>query len=190
MNGAEKPLLLLAGKPLIAHVIARIAPQVDALVLNANGEPAGFEAFGYAVIPDREAGHPGPIAGVLAGFEWMKQNISDPEWLVSAPCDCPFLPRDLVQRLIGAATGRGVPVAIASSGTRHHPVVAVWNAHLRLSAEDVLHRRGLRKMDDLVESFANTRVEFAANPNDPFFNINTPADLAHAEALMTEPASA
>jgi molybdopterin-guanine dinucleotide biosynthesis protein A len=106
--------------------------------------------------------------------------------VVSCACDCPFLPLDLVSRLVGAAERANVPIAVAASGARHHPVVAAWRSDLPLDADDILRTRGLRKVDDVIESFANVRVEFSAEPIDPFFNINTPQDLSRAEALIQE----
>ena len=186
MNGADKPMLPLAGKPLIAHVIERAAPQVEELLINANADAARFVAFGHQVIADAETGYLGPLAGMLACFEWVKENRKGAEWLVSFACDCPYLPRDVVNQLIEGARRNDVPIAVAASGGRHHPVFAAWSMRLPLSSEDVLQTRGLRKVDDLIAAFANTRVEFAATAIDPFFNINTPEDLKHAEAVSAE----
>jgi len=186
MNGADKPMLALAGKTLMQHVVGRAAPQVDELLINANGDTGRFAGFGRTVVPDTIEGYPGPLAGILAGFEWTRQNRSDAQWLVSFACDCPFLPEDLVDRLIAAANTSKVPVSIAASGKRHHPVFSAWRTDLPLSADEVLRKRGLRKADSLVEGFPNVRVDFDARPIDPFFNINTPADLAYAESLIRD----
>ena len=189
MNGADKPMLRLAGKSLIGHVVERAAAQVDELLINANGDVTRFGDLGHEIVPDRQDGFLGPLAGVLACFEWVKENREDAEWLVSFACDCPFMPRDVVSRLIDAAHRSEVPIAIAASGGQHHPVFAAWSMRLPLESEDVLQTRGLRKVDYLIEAFPNTRVEFASTPVDPFFNINTPADLVRAESLISEHAS-
>ena len=186
MNGADKSMLPLGGKPLLQHVIARAAPQVDELLLSANGDPARFTAFGRTVIADHEAGYFGPIAGILSGFKWAKQNRAGAKWLISFACDCPFLPRDLVVRLLDGAEQADVPVAVAGSGRRHHPVFTAWSMSLPLSWAEILHVRALRAADHLIEMFPNTRVEFPDIPIDPFFNINTPDDLARAEVLVAE----
>jgi molybdopterin-guanine dinucleotide biosynthesis protein A len=183
MNGADKPLLILAGRTLMAHVIERAAPQVDELLINANGDLSRFDRFGRTLVSDPVGGYPGPLAGVLAAFEWTRQNRPDARWLVSFACDCPFLPRDLVSRLTTVAQNSGVQIAAAVSGNRHHPVFTAWSTDLPLNARDILLARGLRKVDDLVGAFPNIYVEFSDNPIDPFFNINTPDDLTHAEAL-------
>ncbi len=186
MNGADKPMLTLAGKTLMHHIVGRAAPQVDDLLINANGDIGRFAGFGRTVVPDTVEDYPGPLAGILAGFDWTRQNRPDAQWLVSFACDCPFLPEDLVPRLIAAANASKVPVSIAASGKRHHPVFAAWRTDLPLSADEVLRKRGLRKADDLVESFPNVRVDFDPRPIDPFFNINTPADLTFAESLFSD----
>jgi molybdopterin-guanine dinucleotide biosynthesis protein A len=188
MNGADKAMLPLAGKPLIAHVIARAAPQVDELLINANEDPARFATFGHNVIADTQTGYLGPLAGMLACFEWVKENRTSAKWLVSFACDCPFMPGDLVNRLTEAARKAHVPVAIAASRRRHHPVFAALNTQLPLMSEDILHKRSLRKVDHLIEAFPNTRVEFETESIDPFFNINTPEDLAQAESFISESA--
>lgn len=188
MNGADKPMVPLAGKPLIAHVVDRAAPQVDELLINANGDTARFADFGCRIIPDARAGFLGPLAGILGCFEWVRENRKDAEWLVSFACDCPFMPRDLVNRLIDAANKAGVPIAVAASDRQHHPVFAAWSMRLPLDSEDVLQTRNLRKVDHLIDSFPNARVEFLARPTDPFFNVNTPEDLLQAEQLIGDSA--
>ena len=186
MNGADKPMLTLAGKSLMQHVVGCAAPQVDELLINANGDTGRFAAFGRTVVADSIDGYPGPLAGILTGFDWTKQNRPDAQWLVSFACDCPFLPADLVDRLIAAANASKVPVSIAASGAQHHPVFTAWRTDLPLSADEILRKRGLRKADSLVENFPNVRVDFDTKPIDPFFNINTPDDLAVAESLMRD----
>jgi len=185
MNGADKPLLQLAGKALIGHVIDRVRAQVDTLLINANGELARFAAFGLPVVPDAQTGFLGPISGVLAGFEWVAANLPSTEWLVSLPCDCPLLPADLAQRLIDGAEQAGVPVAVAASAGRRHHVVAAWSMKLPLHGDDILTGRGIRKAGDFVDSFRHVQVEFPDSPYDPFFNVNTPEDAVIAEELMS-----
>ena len=184
MGGADKAFLKLGGETLIERAIARARPQVDELIINANGDLKRFDALGCEVIPDRIGGFLGPLAGILSGFEWMQANRSDARWLASFACDCPFFPTDMVQRLIAEAQSRDAPIAIAASGERHHPVFAVWSASLAVTSESVLRGQGLRKMDDFVAGFPNTRVVFPPAPIDPFFNINTPDDLARAQSLI------
>ena len=133
MNGADKPMLKLAGKTLMQHVLVRATPQVDELLINANGDIGRFAGFGRTLVPDSVANYPGPLAGILAGFEWTKQNRPHAQWLVSFACDCPFLPDNLVDRLIAAANASHVPVSIAASAKRHHPVFAAWRTDLKVA---------------------------------------------------------
>ena len=186
MKGADKAMMMLAGKPLVQHVVDRLRPQVDDLLINANGDGSRFSAFGCALVADGMADFPGPLAGILTGLRWTKGKRPDAHWLVSCACDCPFLPSDLVSRLMQGAKHADVPIAVAASAWRHHPVVAAWRTDLPLDADEVLRTRGIRKVDHLIDSFPNVRVEFSAEPLDPFFNINTPEDLSRAEALIAE----
>jgi len=185
MGGADKAFLKLGGETLIERAIARARPQVDELIINANGDLKRFDALGCEAIPDRIGGFLGPLAGILSGFEWMQANRSDARWLASFACDCPFFPTDMVQRLIAEAQSRDVQIAVAASGERHHPVFAVWSAKLPVTSESVLRGQGLRKMDDFVARFPSTSVVFPSAPVDPFFNINTQDDLACAEEILS-----
>ena len=187
MGGVDKAFLELGGKTLIERAIARGAPQTAELVINANGDPARFAAFGRTVIADSIEGFLGPLAGILSGFEWMRQNRPSARWLASFACDCPFFPRDMAPKLIAKAESENALVALAASGQRHHPVFAVWSATLPITSLGVLRDQSLRKMDDFVAGFPSTRVAFPSEPVDPFFNINTPDDLVRAEDLMTQP---
>ena len=185
MGGADKAFLKLGGETLIERAIARARPQVDELIINANGDLKRFDALGCEAIPDRIGGFLGPLAGILSGFEWMQANRPDVRWLASFACDCPFFPTDMVQRLIAEAQSRDVPIAIAASVERHHPVFAVWSAKLPVTSESVLRGQGLRKMDDFVARFPSTSVVFPSAPVDPFLNINTQDDLARAEEILS-----
>jgi molybdopterin-guanine dinucleotide biosynthesis protein A len=181
MGGGDKPLRLLGGRPLLAHVIARVAPQVAGMVLNANGDPARFAAFGLQVVGDEMPDHPGPLAGVLAGMRWAAaQGARD---VLSVPTDTPFLPPDLVARLDAARTAAGVPIACAASRGWRHPVIALWPAALAGALEAAM-RAGVRKIDAWTAGQGVVAVDFLGEP-DPFFNANTPEDLAEAERLLS-----
>jgi molybdenum cofactor guanylyltransferase len=186
MGGVDKALIPLGGTTLIERAIARASVQVRDVIINANGDPKRFAHLGLPVIADRVPGFVGPLAGILAGFEWLRANRPDARWLASFACDCPFLPTDMVARLVEAATRDHVPVAVAASGTQHHPVFAVWSAEIAATSEDVLVRGNYRKMDDWIATLPSVRVSFAAEPLDPFLNINTPEELALAEEFIVE----
>ena len=176
MGGGDKGLLDLGGQPLIAHVIARLG---CARAISANGDPARYAQFGLPVLPDSVAGWPGPLAGVLAGMDWAAtQGIAR---IVTAAADTPFFPRDLAVRLAEAAA----PLALAACKGDEHPAFAAWDVGLREDLRAAL-AAGTRRMRDWMDARGAVRVRFAVGPEgaDPFFNINTPADLETARAML------
>jgi len=182
MGGGDKPLRLLGGRPLLDHVLARIAPQVAAMVLNANGDPARFAGFGLPVVADPLPDHPGPLAGILAGLDWAAEHRPDLGWVASVPGDCPFIPADFVARLHAAREAAGVPMAAASSGGQSHPP-ALWPVALRGELRAAL-LGGERKIDRWTAHFGCAEAAWPATPFDPFFNANAPEDLAEAEEIL------
>jgi molybdopterin-guanine dinucleotide biosynthesis protein A len=183
MGGGDKPLRILAGQPLLAHVVARLRPQVSALLLNANGDPARFAPFGLPVVADGVADYPGPLAGVLAALDWAAARQSGLDWVVSVPGDSPFVPADLVARLHQARQAAGVPMSCARSGGWSHPPVGLWPVALRAELRAAL-LAGERKIDRWTARFGCAAAEWPDAPWDPFFNANTPEELADAEALL------
>src|SRR5690348_11809459 len=184
MGGGDKSLKLLAGRPILAHIVERAAPQVRALALNANGDAARFAAFGLPVVADSVADFAGPLAGVLAGLDWAAARVPGATHVASFAGDAPFLPRDLVARL-AAAVAQGHMLACAASGGRAHPVFGLWPVALRDALRRAVAQEGIRKVDAWTGRYDLAAVEFAAVPIDPFFNANRPDDLAEAERLMT-----
>jgi molybdopterin-guanine dinucleotide biosynthesis protein A len=182
MGGGDKPLREIAGKTILARVIARLAPQCECLVLSANGDPERFASFGLPVIADEAKDYPGPLAGILAALDWAAANRPAAAWIVSAPGDCPFLPRDLVVRLREAVIAEDAELAVAASKGQSHPVIGLWNVALR----DALRRaliEGVRKVGQWTARCRVATVAWPAEPIDPFFNANTAGDLAEAERL-------
>lgn len=184
MGGGDKCLRPLAGRPLLLHAIERLRPQVRRLLLNANGEPGRFAAFGLPVAADAVAGFAGPLAGVLTGLDWAAAHAPDCPWVVSVPTDAPFLPADLVGRLLAGAAAEGAELACAASGGREHPVVGLWPVRLREALRHALEAEGIRKVDLWTARYRRAVVPFEAAPVDPFFNLNRPEDLAEAERLL------
>jgi molybdopterin-guanine dinucleotide biosynthesis protein A len=189
MGGGDKCLRPLGGRPILAHIIERLKPQVSGMILNANGEVSRFAPFGLPVVEDSVAGHAGPLAGVLAGLEWIRRNRPDSEYGVTLATDTPFFPADLVQRFL-AARGGSPALAVARSAAGLHPVIGLWPVALADDIGDSLDR-GLRKVGDFTERHGATEVPFppvkiGEREIDPFFNINRPEDLAEAEALTSE----
>ena len=187
MGGGDKCLLELAGKPMLTYAIERLGPQTETLVLNANGDPARFAAFGLDVVPDPIAGYAGPLAGVLAGMEWAKRNRPSARWIATAASDTPFFPRDCVARLREAAQPHHPAIAMAASGGREHPVFSLWPVALISDLRDALEG-GTRKILDWTGRHPALTVNFdmthgADGEIDPFFNANTPEDLARAARI-------
>jgi molybdopterin-guanine dinucleotide biosynthesis protein A len=183
MGGGDKPLRLLAGRPLLDHVLVRVAPQVAGVILNANGDPARFAAYGLPVVADPLPDFPGPLAGVLAGLDWAAEHRPDIPTVLSVPGDGPFLPADLVARLEAARTAAGTPMACAASGGWTHPPIALWPVGLRAELRAAL-LAGEKKIDRWTARFGCAAAEWPTDPIDPFFNANAPEDLAAAEALL------
>ena len=182
MGSGAKPLRLLAGRPLVFRVAEAIGQQVDATVLNINDPADGYRGLGLPQVADSLAGRLGPLAGILAGMDWTRDNHPDAKWLLSVPADAPFLPGDLVARFGREARRSGA--AHAHSGARDHPVVGLWPLARRDDLADLL-ARGQRRADSWTSLLAAGRVRWAdANP-DPFFNVNTPEDLTKAELLCS-----
>jgi molybdenum cofactor guanylyltransferase len=183
MGGGDKPLLELAGQPILDHVIARLQPQCDGLILNANGDPARFARWGLEVVADDVPGFAGPLAGILAGLDWAATNRPDVAALVSVAADTPFVPHDLVARLQAAARDQGLPLACAASGGWTHPVVGLWPVSIRHDLRKALVDEGERKIDRFTGRHGCASTQWPTQPVDPFFNVNTPEELAEAQRL-------
>lgn len=187
MGGGDKALAQFDGKPLVARVIERLRGQAGPIALNANGDPRRFSAFGLPILADATADFAGPLAGVLAGMRWAASAAPKSRFIVTAACDTPFFPRDLVERLLDAAGENAARIALAASAGRVHPVFALWPVALAADLADCLDR-GQRKVQSFVDGHPHVVVEFALTAEgglDPFFNANTPEDLAVAERLLT-----
>jgi molybdopterin-guanine dinucleotide biosynthesis protein A len=183
MGGGDKPLKEIAGKPILAHVIGRLQPQCAALVLNANGDPGRFARFGLPVVADDVPDFAGPLAGILAGLDWVAANIPDAECAVSAAADTPFIPRDLVHRLQAARTAESCDIAVAASGGRTHPVIALWPVALRAELRRALADEGERKIDRFTARYKVAEVSWPNEPYNPFFNVNEVTDIPPAEKI-------
>jgi molybdenum cofactor guanylyltransferase len=184
MGGGDKALREIGGKPILDRVIERMRPQVSALALNANGDPARFAAYGLPVVADSIADFAGPLAGVLAGLDWAAANRPDCTMVASVPTDAPFLPEDLVARLAAGLGAAGADLACAASGGQAHPVIGLWPVRLRGDLHRALVDEGIRKVDLWTGRYRLATVEFPIGRIDPFFNANRPDDLAVAERLL------
>ena len=185
MGGGDKCLRQLAGRPILAHVIDKVRPQVDALILNANGDPGRFDEFGLVVAADVIEGFAGPLAGVLTGMEWTRANRPDCPWIVTIATDTPFLPADLVPVMMTALENEQAELACAASNGRTHPVFGIWPVSLAGALRTAMVDEDMRKVDRFTGRYRLTEAVFSTAPFDPFFNTNRPEDLAEAERLMT-----
>jgi molybdenum cofactor guanylyltransferase len=185
MGGGDKGLRLLAGKPMLAHVLDRVRPQVGALVLNVNGDAARFDGFGVACVADSVPGHAGPLAGLLAGLDWASANAPGAEFVASFPSDAPFLPVDMAARLHAALTREGATLACAASAGRTHPVFGLWPVALRADLRRALLEEDIRKVERFVARHKSMIVDFPVDPLDPFFNANSPEDMAAADVILS-----
>jgi molybdopterin-guanine dinucleotide biosynthesis protein A len=183
MGGGDKPMRTIKGRTILERVIARLKPQCDGLILNANGDPSRFAAFGLPVIADGVADFPGPLAGILAGLDWAASRRPEVSHILSAAADCPFLPRDLVSRLGEARTTQGAELAVAASDGQTHPVIGLWSVALREELRHALVKEDIRKIDRWTARYSLATVTWPTTPLDPFFNANTVDDIAEAERL-------
>jgi molybdopterin-guanine dinucleotide biosynthesis protein A len=185
----DKGLLDLGGKPMLGHVVDRLRPQVGRMVINANGDPTRFAAFGLPVIADTVGGFAGPLSGVLAAMRWTAQHQSGARDIVTVSTDAPFLPRDLVARLVEARLAEPPGgIALAASGGELHPVIGLWPVDLADDLEAALNQ-GTRKVLAWTDRHGTIPVDFpferiGETCVDPFFNANTPDELAEARRLV------
>jgi molybdenum cofactor guanylyltransferase len=182
MGGGDKSLRRLGDRTILEHVIERARPQVAALVLNANGDPARFARFGLPVAADVVEGFAGPLAGVLTGMEWAHENRPDCAWIATIATDTPFFPEDVVAHLRRAV--EGADLACASSRGRAHPVFGLWPVRLAADLRHAMVEDQVRKVDVWTARHRLVEVEFTAARFDPFFNANRPEDLVEAERLL------
>ncbi len=192
MGGGDKSLKTVGGTTILERVVARMRPQVGRLILNANGDPARFQAFPFLadlpVVPDGVPDFAGPLAGVLAALDWAAEHAPEASDVISVATDGPFLPRDLADRLTGARDAAQAQLACARSGPyaegwQTHPVIGLWPLALRHELRKAVVEEGLRKIDRWTARYPLAYADFRIDPVDPFFNANTPEDLAEAERI-------
>ncbi|WP_224824906.1 molybdenum cofactor guanylyltransferase MobA [Cognatishimia sp. MH4019] len=182
MGGGDKGMLVLQGMTLLDRVIDRLGPQVDRLVLNANGDAARFIEYGLPVVPDTVGDDIGPLAGVLAGMNYAVDHGYDR--IVTAAADTPFFPHDLVERLERASDRATTPIALSATHEEgrlvRHPTFGLWEVRLRDDLRAAL-QDGLRKIVMWTDKHGAASTAFEDNA---FFNVNTPDDLEQAEAIL------
>jgi len=179
MNGVDKGLVLLQSKPLIQHVIERLTPQVDQILINANRELAQYQTMGYTVLKDEVDDFLGPLAGFSLGLQHAKHD-----YVLTVPCDSPLLPVDLAQRLIAALVEDNAEIAVASSDGSTHPVFCLCKKTVLPSLTAYL-QQGERRVSAWQKSQQYIEVDFS-DCNEAFTNLNTFEDLAALELKLSE----
>jgi molybdopterin-guanine dinucleotide biosynthesis protein A len=185
MGGGDKPLRAVGGRSILQRVIDTMAPQCAGLVLNANGDPTRFGALGWPVVPDDVPGFAGPLAGILAALDHAARDWPQVTHVVSVAADSPFLPADLVARLEEGRKAAGADLACAASDGQSHPVIGLWPVALRAELRHALVVEDIRKIDRFTGRYRLATVEWNTDPVDPFFNANTPEDIALADDLAS-----
>lgn len=185
MGGGDKGMRTLGGQTILARVIMRLANQCAGMILNANGDPARFAETGLPVVADDVPGFVGPLAGILAALHWAAAHRPAISWVVSIPTDSPFLPRNLVAGLHRARQDAGTMLACATSAGQAHPVIGLWPVSLRDDLRRALTVENERKIDRWTARHGIAHAAWDTVPADPFFNANTPEDIAEAEALLS-----
>lgn len=181
MGGGDKGLLPLGASTILGHVIERLTSQVDAIALNANGDPERFRSLGLPVLADSIGGYVGPLGGVLAGMDWAAERGAT--HIVTAAADTPFFPCDLVPRLLHAAETQGRPIALARTENGRHPTFGLWPVDLRDDLRAAL-ADGMRKVVLWTDSHGTAYADFPSEGFDPFFNVNTREDLEQARMIL------
>jgi len=185
MGGGDKGLIQLHGRPILDHVLERLGPQVDRIVINANGDPGRLAGYDLPIVADAVEGFAGPLAGVLAGMEWAARQ-GGVQWIVTAATDTPFFPHDLVARFEQAVASEGADMACAASGGRRHPVFGLWPVALSADLSRAMTVEGVRKVDLWTARHRLAIAEFGDRPYDPFFNVNRPEDVAEARRIAED----
>lgn len=191
MQGPEKTLMPLGGRPMISHINERFSKQVSPVIINANGDPSRFAFLDLPVQPDTVEGFAGPLAGVLAGMQWASNNAPEATHVLTVAGDTPFFPADLAEKLKdGAAAQSSNTVCLAYSDGNRHPTFGCWPVALQGELEAFL-LAGDRKVMLFAQRHNLQKVDFPLEMRDketfdPFFNVNTPDEFKQAENMMAE----
>ena len=185
MGGKEKALIPLLDRPLLSYVLESISGQVAPIALNINTNLDQFYKFGYQIIEDPIKGHLGPLAGILASLNWA--HTLNQKWVLTLPCDTPFLPKNIVGEMIKAKNNDlSLDLVVARSKGYNHPVIALWKSELSSKLKISLEE-GIRKIDLFTANLKIGYVDFDSNKNiqfDPFTNLNSPLDLIYAQQIL------
>jgi len=191
-EGVTKPLRLLGGKPMVAHVVDRLKPQVMDLVVVANDPDPAFATLGVPIVADspdiqraarREGRRLGPLAGILAGMEWSLRHHPHAGWILTAPADVPFLPLDLTVRLCGHMHVPEPDVLVVRHGRHREPSLGVWSVKLVEDLRRAILDEGIRRVGQFAGRHVSAELAWPGDPS-PFMNVNTPEELSAAAARL------
>jgi molybdenum cofactor guanylyltransferase len=182
--GQDKALVTLAGRTLVSWTVARLTPQVSALAISRHdGQLAGVDPH-LPILADAGESYDGPLAGLLAGLDWVAATEPQASHAVTVPVDAPFLPADFVAQLLALRDATGAAACVAASGGRRHPTAGLWPVAARHLLRDAMRDEGLRRIGSFLERLGAAEAQWPTEPGDPFLNLNTPEDLAAAEAVV------
>lgn len=184
MSKQNKCFIPLNGKPLIEHVLEKLIPQCDTILINSNKQNERLVTYKLPIVRDTLEGFLGPLAGILSVMEWTKQHKPECKWIVTVPVDTPFLPDDLVSKLYQSVQSNHSELACACSQERSHPVIALWPTSLSDDLRHALIDEQMRKIDLWTSRYNISHQDFSNDHVDPFFNINCNEDLIEAESLL------
>lgn len=187
MGGKDKPLLEIAGKTMISHILKTIHKQTKGpIVLNVNGDPARFAPYNLPIVEDIVPDFAGPLAGILTGLDWINSHPQKPDYMLSLPGDAPLIPGDLLNKLSTAMIDTKSEIVSVSSNNRTHPVIALWCLSLLEPLRQGVVENDIRKIDLWTENRKIVYVEWDTIPYDPFYNVNRIEDLDYAESILLE----
>ena len=181
MKGENKFFKKINNKTIIEHIILKASQQVTKLIINANINKSKFKKFDLDIIKDSVKGFKGPLAGILSAMQYGKKNNF--KWLATLPCDAPFFPFDLVNKLLKNAEKKKCKIVIAKSNNRTHPVIGIWSISLKKSLSNTLVKENIKKIDLFIKKHNFSIVNFSYDKIDPFFNINSYRDLDKAKKI-------
>jgi molybdopterin-guanine dinucleotide biosynthesis protein A len=184
MGGGDKCLIQVEGQSLLDRTIDRLRPQVGPMILNANGDPSRLADFTLPVVPDVIQGYAGPLVGILTGLEWLADHSLGVDWMVSVAADTPLFPENLVERLFAAVKAESADLAVAYTGSRSHPVFALWPTRLAAELRAAVVGEDIRKIEAWTDRYKVARVDWPTVPTDPFFNVNTPEDVVRLRMIL------
>jgi molybdenum cofactor guanylyltransferase len=177
MKGQDKGLVMLNDKPMIEYVIEALVPQVGKLLINANRNRDKYSEYGFDVVTDELSGYHGPLAGMASAL-----NKTETPYMLTAPCDSPFIPEDLVERLLKALESEDADISVAHNGERIQPVFCLMKKELISSMNDFLSQ-GERKIDKWFYQHALSIADFSDIPK-TFDNLNTLEDIQATESIL------